>query len=261
MSRKFQYISDTHLEMRNRLPDIKIIAKNLLLLGDIGDPSNDIYDKFIKMCSILSKNVFVLYGNHEYYTNNKNNTMQNKEYYIDNINNKFNNVYSLHNKTYYLDDFDNVSQVPMENCIKIIGSILWSDINKYTVKVMNDYNYIYKYNDVLLTGQDTRDLFKINKQFILDELTKEQDIPSIVCTHHGVNVLCNGKYINSPNVTGFTTNITELSEFKNLIACINGHTHSNINTYIPNTNIKLLSNCMGYPGENVNYNPEAVLEL
>jgi predicted ATP-binding protein involved in virulence len=64
--------------------------------------------------------------------------------------------------------------------------------------------------------------------------------------------------------TGYATNINELSQFPNLTVCISGHTHVYIDTVIPNSNIKLLSNCYGYKGENksvVKFNKDAVLEI
>ena len=260
-----QYISDIHLEIRSGTPNIKKLAENLVLLGDIGDPLSKKYKRFISECSKNHKNVFLLYGNHEYYNNdikyNANSaiTMGEKNKYF---NNCPYNVYNLNNKVYYLNDNNDIFYEPIANCVKLIGTTLWSDISNDTVNYLNDYRKIYKSEKTLLTPEDTRTFFKINKSFILDELKKEQDIPTVILTHHGVNDLCNGKYINSTNKSGFTTNIPELSNFNNVIACINGHTHSNINATVPDTNIKLLSNCMGYPGEpDVGYNPEALLTI
>lgn len=64
----FQYISDIHLEISGKIPDIPKSSNNLCLLGDIGAPESDIYKKFIKECSEKFTNVFVIYGNHEYYS-------------------------------------------------------------------------------------------------------------------------------------------------------------------------------------------------
>ena len=63
-----QYISDLHLEHLKMLPYIKLAANNLCLLGDIGSPRTQIYKDFIRDCSIKFKNVFVIYGNHEYHS-------------------------------------------------------------------------------------------------------------------------------------------------------------------------------------------------
>ena len=64
----FQYISDIHLEYLTYIPYITKTANNLFLLGDIGHPDTINFQKFIKKCSELYKNVFLIYGNHEYYS-------------------------------------------------------------------------------------------------------------------------------------------------------------------------------------------------
>jgi hypothetical protein len=109
----------------------------------------------------------------------------------------------------------------------------------------------------------TKKFFKNSKNYIINEIKREPEIPVILLTHHGVNDLCNGYYINSEMSSGFVTNISELYHCKNLVACINGHVHSNVNTKIPGTNTKLLSNCFGYPGENkiVKYKSSSVLQV
>jgi hypothetical protein len=104
---------------------------------------------------------------------------------------------------------------------------------------------------------------RMNKEYILQELQYDM-FPTILLTHHGAHPLCNGPYIGNFMESGFATDIQELTRFPNLIACINGHTHVQIDTVIPNTNVKLLSNCYGYKGENhnvVKYNKYAYLEI
>lgn len=67
-----QYASDIHLETAfvhfNTI--IEPIATDLALCGDIGDPFSNVYFDFLKWASQRWTRVFLLAGNHEYYTEN-----------------------------------------------------------------------------------------------------------------------------------------------------------------------------------------------
>jgi hypothetical protein len=261
---KFQYISDIHLEFLKKIPNIKKLANNICLLGDIGYPNTKLYQQFIKECSVNYKNVFLVMGNHEFYSKfvqnpiYKNcitmNELENLEYPS--------NVYLLNNKSLFIDSEDNVYKENIKsNLIKIIGSTLWSDIDLGVADYINDYNCIY-IETGLLTPNESIELFKKSKEYILNELSKDH-INTLLLTHHGTNNICNGTvYANSKLKSAFVTNITELFNFKHLHTCINAHTHVSINEKI--NHIQFLANCYGYPNENKNivkYDENAVLEI
>ena len=109
---KFQYISDLHLEHYKNLNSIKFEkiddCENLFLLGDIGYAYSDIYHEFINYCSDNWLNVFVIFGNHEYYcTPNNIKTMEE----IDKEVLKFRkNVYFLNNDYILLNKRDNTAK-------------------------------------------------------------------------------------------------------------------------------------------------------
>lgn len=274
---KFQYISDLHLEHYKNINSIRFEkldgCDNLFLLGDIGYAYSKIYHSFINYCARKWTNVFVIYGNHEYYDLSKLNGSKTNPKTMEEIEKeteKFpNNVYFLNNnhilinkKTsevkYLLDREDH-----SEDYIKIIGSTLWSNINDMAARQMNDYNYIYTSYTTKLTSNETRNFFRQNKDYILQELQLDT-FPTILLTHHGIHPLCNGPYMGNFMESGYATEISELYEMPHLIACINGHTHVSIDTIIPNTNIKLLANCYGYRGENnnvVKFNPNVILDI
>ena len=266
-----QYVSDIHLEMRQTFPRIKKLCSNLVLAGDIGSPKSLIYKQFIEYCASNWKNVFVVYGNHEYYNRNDECfTMKS----FDNESKYFpNNVYFMNNSVLYLYKNSEVSEIlrepsVSENPIKIIGSVLWSDITDFVASKMNDYKKIYTHRGnvgqpLLLTPKITRFLFDTNKNYILRELYSEPELKCVIITHHGTHSLCQGHFKGSHLESGYATDIPELFQAKNLIACINGHTHSSIDITLGNE-IKLLANCLGYPGENqkiVKYNENAFLKL
>jgi predicted phosphodiesterase len=268
---KFQYISDLHLEHYKNLNSIKFEkikeCDNLFLLGDIGYAYSDIYHEFINYCASNWINVFVIFGNHEYYCQPNNiKTMEEIEREVL----KFKeNVYFLNNDSVLLNKYDNTVKKLLDRedhtdeYIKIIGSTLWSNILDVAISKINDYRFIYTSPNSNLTPNDTRNFFKMNKEYIIQELQMDQ-FETIVLTHHGVHSICNGLYMGNTMETGYATDIYELSKFPHLRACINGHTHVHIDTVIPNTNVKLLSNCYGYKGENqdvVKYNKDITLEI
>lgn len=274
---KFQYVSDLHLEHYKNLNSIKLQklddCENLCLLGDIGYAYSELYHKFINYCSDNWLNVFVIFGNHEYYDLSNSNgsktdpkTMQE----IENETQKFRkNVHFLNNSSVLINKRDNTVKYLLDredhinDYIKIIGSTLWCNISPFAASQMNDYAYIYTGKKQKLLPDDTRSFFKRNKEYILQELQIDF-FDTILLTHHGVNSICNGPYLGNPMSSGYATDINELYQFPHLLACINGHTHVSLDTVIPNTQIKLLSNCYGYKGENqrvVKYDKNAFLEI
>lgn len=264
---KFQYISDIHLEFLKKIPKIKKVADNLCVLGDIGYANSKIYKQFINQCSDNYKNVFVLMGNHCFYSNKLNVSFRNcndMNSIMNTIPSKFSkNVYFLNNSCVYIDKItEQVTYNNNDNCIKIIGSTLWSNIDFNISYMLNDFNEINYSENTKLTPQKYKELFFESKDYILNEINKNPEIQTLLLTHHGTNDVCNGYYKNSPLSSGFVTQIDELYTCKNLIACINGHLHSNVNEKI--NGILYLSNCYGYKNEDksiVKYNEDAVLEI
>ena len=259
----FQYISDIHLEYISVIPFIKKTADNIFLIGDIGHPGTYIFDKFIKQCSFNYKNVFLIYGNHEYYStlrgrNKKIETMQER---VDYAKDFPDNVYFLNNSCVYFNKYTQIVKKELSSddsdadYIKIIGSTLWSKSNKGA----NNFKNIYKESQ-FLTFAEQSDIFNESRQYLIDEVSSNPNIQCIVLTHYTTHMLANGLYIGNKD----TNHIPELFYNRNLIAAINGHTHSSINLTVPGTTTKLLSNCYGYRNEMqqiVRYNENAILTL
>lgn len=273
---KLLYLSDIHLEFKKNFSKLKnedYSNTTLALLGDIGYPDSLLYKNFIKHCSETFKNVIVITGNHEYYDihNKHKKSMDEINDLISNYIKNFSNVYFLNNSVLYMNTDKNtvIDYHEIEDktsVIKIIGTTLWSDIDVKVSNSMNDYRFIFKKNNekhIKITPEETKVLFNRSKTFLLNELKNSDEIRCVLLTHHGVNKdLCNGEeYKNSKLASAFATDIPELNSYKNLIACINGHTHVNIDTFIPDTSIKLLSNCMGYIGERLKCDLNKFIEL
>ena len=278
---KIQYISDLHLEHHknnNVFSRIKKLpgCENICVLGDIGYPESQIYQDFMTYCSNNWKNVFWVMGNHEFYHKPKTDikTMSEIEEYVKQICPK--NVYFMNNDYLYLNkQINKVSEFMdpefhTDDYIKIIGSTLWSNINDFTASNLNDYYKIYAHRVVNDFGVDmfrklkpemTKVMFQSSRKFILEEI-KNDDVKSLIITHHGTHPLCQGHYLGSPLESGYATEIPEIFQSNNVIASLFGHTHSNVTLEV--NGVKLLSNCYGYKGEKqdiVKFNPKAVLEI
>lgn len=253
MKLELQYISDIHLEFRKEYT-INPIAPNLALCGDIGWPESIEYMNFIEDCSNKFKNVFVIFGNHEYYNSRENEiklTMLQKRKFT-----KYfpRNVYFLNNSSVYLNLLNNkVYLYYKKNCIKIIGSTLWTNIDFKTSLLMNDYNYIYFKKNKLIKRKNVVQMFNTSKEYILKELNKEPNVKCILLTHHGSNPVFFGNNRNESLYSAYVNSIPELYVKNNLIICISGHSHSSIeqHIYFQNHRILFLSNQLGYPGEKI----------
>lgn len=256
-----QFISDIHLEYGKSTPFVPITSKNLCLIGDIGHPGTKIYDDFIYQCSINYQNVFMIYGNHEYFSLLKgcNKAIEPFDFRLNCTKSLPKNIYFLNNSCVYLNTITNKVSLNLlipeksENYIKIIGSTLWSDNDDKS----SNFKHIYMDLNNKLTFEVQSKLFNESKNYILKEINREKNIKCILLTHYGTHRLCTKNSLDNKD----TNHILELFKCSNLLGCLNGHTHNNINTYAPGTNIKLISNCLGCKTEDslrVNYNPNAL---
>jgi Icc-related predicted phosphoesterase len=274
MTFKIQYVSDIHLEMRDpsMISSIPVIddVKNLALCGDIGYPGDERYTRFIDDCASRFKNVFVLYGNHEYYsTKVMVESMTDKKEYA-----KFfpKNVYFMDNRSLFANKYTNdvYSALPYnvnpKDYVKIIGTTLWSNIDFETSTKLNDYKYIYidKYRNI--TWDRVAEMFITNVRYVANELDNSRNIECLLLTHHSPHPVSAKDGKASVLERGYTTFIPDFYLRKNLVACIHGHTHRSINEKImfDGHAIKILSNQVGYPMEsieNVKYKYDALLEI
>ena len=226
----FQYISDIHLEISNRIPIIKRCAPNLILAGDIGSPLQPIYTTFLKMVSDLFDHVFLISGNHEYY-NNQNIKMNEMDDKIHAICKNQTNVHYLQNKIFHLDN------------ISIFGGTFWSNITprqEILIKQMiSDYRQIPKFTTQLSNSMHNH---------AIDELKLAlKDFPDrnwiVICHHIPQNRLILDKYKTSPLNNAFASDIPFMDN-ERIKAVVFGHTHT------PSVQGKYYSNPIGYPGEN-----------
>lgn len=241
-----QFISDLHIpiiQKKFHIPDYIILpqTKYLALLGDIGNPSSDIYDHFLSEITPKFEKVFLIAGNHEFYNNNISST---KNKLID-FTKKYNNLIFLDNNTYDLGKY------------KIIGSTLWSNINNIAIKANNDYNAIYNDDNKLITPNNTLKWHKESIKFITHEINNTNK-PIILLTHHAPHIEMCGIYKGKENNSAYYTDLSHLLKHP-VKYWLNGHTHQNL-TYKTN-DVIIRSNCYGYEYQRQHYSNIAHIVL
>ena len=233
---KLQYISDMHLEYRENFPIIPAKCNNLALLGDIGNPFKKNYLDFIKYASNNWNDVFVISGNHEYWQEN---------YNIDDVNDKiedivsnFKNVHFLNNGTCEMDDY------------MVIGSTLWSKIQKKPVSIMGDDMYI-RFEIRVITYEDINKLHDHSVEWITNAIEKSNK-KIIVLTHHLpsyeliADIYKVGRYAKYHD--RFASNLDHLIKYPVKI-WLCGHSHITLETNI--NDVFLGINAYGYNRESI----------
>lgn len=253
------FVSDVHLEFRGKnLPVIEEPhSKYLALLGDIGKPRMGNYDRFIDSVCQQYEKVFVIAGNHEYYNaaHTHDNTLQfMKEYFIQKPSCEF-----LDNSCVVVDD------------VKLIGCTLWTHVDpgdiSFISEHMNDYKKIkkavWRKDNVIkkpITVFDTNDWNLMCKYYLEEELhdSAENSISNIVLTHHvpvGLPSVVPIQYRYEPYCRynpAYYSNCADILNQYDISAWLFGHCHTQITSRVGKC--QLMSNPMGYPGENQSSN-------
>lgn len=249
-----QFVSDIHLEYSKKIPNIKPIANNIALLGDIGSPRQPIYKNFLNEMSYKFDKVFIVSGNHEYWNlpiyGEKMYTKEEIDEMIENIVSKYSNVLYLNNKCYQNEN------------ITLIGSTLWSEIpdekKEYAGRVVGDCRMIQYNNFIDLRLNNS--MFRENVNFIEDSISQNLNKKIIVLTHHCPSYqYIAEKFKHYNNNYAFASNLDYLLKDP-VCAWLAGHTHGNIHKIINNVICSI--NCLGYSKENLkDYNPEKCIEI
>lgn len=284
--RRLYFVSDTHHEMRKDskkaeidiIPEPNVTADNYLALcGDIGNPFNPNYEKFIRRHAQRFRHVFIVAGNHEYYSNQKQRPMSDIEAKIYEIALLFDNVSFLQQDTFQIGN------------TTVAGCTLWTAVTQAAEQSMNDYSRIYidsehlrarkvtlhapfstfagmqkqKYVRAqrrLVRWSDIRELHEEMKSWLINliDTTTEQ---LIVLTHHAPSMSMIGKKnLVEPNSMLSPSRQDAAFPMANcyasacdhlcrppVIAWISGHTHVCLDLHI--NGIPSVSNCYGYPGQ------------
>lgn len=272
---KLQIVSDLHLEFRgdNFKNILKPTGDILCLLGDISaigiDTDWETYKNFIRYMSPKFKYIFHVPGNHEYYTDNKNitidKTIQGINLRLFKFEKEIPNLRVLINTTVRME-MDNKKYM-------FIGSTLWSHIlnnHQYVEKNMNDYSYIWykipkprttskliNFNQIRkYTVADMTQLHNNSVKYIIKELKSATDEIPILLTHHKPVITKIDTDILSQ---AYHTDLTKKIIKPPLLLAAHGHTHEGMDTII--NGVRIFSNPKGYPSEKTNFKKVHYIEI
>lgn len=243
---RIQYLSDIHLE-KNIAPKLEKTGDYLVLAGDIGCPFEDYYTDFLHDLSMKYDKIFLIPGNHEYFTHNMNAT----NLQMTMISSYINNLVILNNTVYDLCDD-----------LRIIGTPLWTNMDHMTSMHISDFTKIKTDTRNYMTVKTHRNLHKQSKEFIENQMDEAiiNTKQLIVVTHHAPhNNMLGDIYRNALNRSAYATDLSDY--FKDpIILWICGHTHQNVKTFI--NGIPCVSNCYGTTEEENNqFDPKARITL
>jgi len=214
----FSYISDIHLEKysRDKFRNVKLledkkITDTLFLAGDIGNPFEENYQEFLRICSYRYENIFLMSGNHEYWN----------KYGIEKTDEEIRK--NLPSNIFYVKN----SIVEMENAF-VLGCVLWSHIIGKEGVGKGDDNILFRGQPLKQKGLNElhrKDvIFLENSLFNLLDTNKKV----IVLTHFAPSYqMCIPKYQKSPFRNRFYTNLEHLIS-NPITQWICGHSHSTI---------------------------------
>ena len=241
-----KYFSDLHLEFFKKLNPIwvkSLIRRDadiLILAGDIGYPSDQLYKNFLIEINPLFERTYLITGNHEYYSDK---SIEENNKLIKNIIEQNN----LSNIKLLINDWEDYKGY------RFVGSTLWSKIvnPKYLI---NDFKCIKD-----MSVEKYNDLHKESVYFI-EKTIKESELPVVVITHHlPSNTLNDPKYESYSNYNQCFSSELDYLINKPVIAWFYGHTHTA--SYKKINGVKMCCNPIGYPDENSTQNFNESVEI
>ena len=238
------------------LPKFEIVAPNLILAGDIGRPDIATLQNFLLDQCQKFEHIFYVAGNHCFYEG---------EYYdrleqLQQLNNLHTRIHFLHNTTYLL-----------ENNVRILGTTLWTHVAEQTAaeisRRLNDY---YKIKILVeehngnrkalkrhrITVDDTNEWHSQQHAWLVQEIEKARENKEhvVIITHHPPvrRHTCSKEDEQSELLDAFVNDHdADCVDPVRLWFC--GHTHKSTDLSINST--RIISNQLGYVGENCGFRP------
>lgn len=244
---KFQVVSDVHLETRGYIVDFPIKAPNLILAGDVANPESDIYQQFLQVQADRYDKVFLVNGNHDHYGR----TREQTEELVAKICKTRPNLIFLNRTSYDLDE-DHV----------MLSCVLWSEMQDEQrsdlFMHMSDLTLIQDWSFEQNNWQH-----KQEKAWLQDAIRQvEADGKlAVVVTHHSPTFrgTVAPKHVGNEISSGFCTDLEDVLRLP-VICWVFGHSHFSCNLLF-NGECRLVSNQLGYSGENTGFDPGFCIEI
>ena len=236
---KIYVLSDLHTEFAEFIPP-GIDADVVVLAGDIGVGLGGIEwaaRRFPKMP------VVYVPGNHEFYGHDIGLTRELKATAPANI-------WVLDNDTFILEG------------VRFLGSTLWTDFKLYgeggawfarqrAKRLIEDFASI-RNSERRFTPEDSVELHEASKAWLVSELEKKFDGPTVVVTHHlPASTSVAKRYVNDALNPAFASRLEDVIEKYRPELWVHGHTHVPCDYELFNT--RVVCNPRGYPGEAQNH--------
>ena len=191
----FQFASDLHLEKGFQNRFINPVAPVLILAGDIGNPFNISYQKFLIETSYYFDKVLIISGNHEY------DNFHTSKY--DDVELKIKTVCSIKNNLLYLQ-----KDIFTYKDITVAGCTLWSS-----------------------KPQTKYELHLDHANWLKTTLKKNTESNFVVVTHHCPLYEC---VLTSKTPNYFASHQEGLLKMDNVKLWIHGHSHNNNKLFLYN---------------------------
>ncbi len=232
---KLHVLSDLHVEFEDFSPS-ETRADIVVLAGDIGVGTGG-----IEWAAQQFPDMPVIYvpGNHEYYGHDIGSRGELRKAATPNI-------HVLDNDALELDG------------VRFLGTTLWTDFELYgqteawfsrqtARSLIEDYAAI-RNGARSFTPQDSVDLHEVSRAWLVGELSKDFDGPTVVITHHlPASPSIAEKYENHPLNPAFASRLEGVIEEYRPALWIHGHTHVPCDYEIFGT--RVVCNPRGYPSE------------
>ena len=233
---KLHVLSDLHTEFADFSPP-ETDADVVILAGDIGVGLGG-----IEWAARQFPKAPVIYvpGNHEFYGHDIGLTDELKAAAPANIHVLNNDKLVLHG-------------------IRFVGSTLWTDFNLHgdgeawfarqcAKQLMRDFASIHN-GSRRFTPEDSVELHEASKTWLLGELERKFEGPTVVVTHHlPASTSVAKRYANDPLNPAFASSLEDVIEKHRPELWIHGHTHAPCDYELFDT--RIICNPLGYPGEN-----------
>ena len=233
---KLHVLSDLHTEFADFSPP-ETDADVVILAGDIGVGLGG-----IEWAARQFPKALVIYvpGNHEFYGNDIELTDELKAAATANIHVLNNDKLELHG-------------------IRFLGSTLWTDFNLHgdgeawfarqcAKQLMNDFTSIHN-GSRRFSPEDSVELHEASKTWLVGELERKFEGPTVVVTHHlPASASVAKRYANDPLNPAFASSLADVIEKHRPELWIHGHTHAPCDYELFDT--RIICNPLGYPGEN-----------
>ncbi|MCV9389154.1 metallophosphoesterase [Reichenbachiella ulvae] len=237
---KFQYASDLHLEFENNyyylteVQNLKPVAPYLILAGDIDNIVNRqvTRDSYFKWLSENWKQVYIIPGNHEWYSN-------------EDVSRAFDIDLKIYPNVRYL----NHKKIHIEG-VDFYFTTLWSLVRNQIIK-----NYIPDFRNCNYAGERYTykhhdELHQKAVKWLSTELNKEKTHPRVVVSHFVPCTQTDGYPKSSDPLLGpiikryFTAELSERIDGWDIDYWIYGHNHWDKN--VDTLGVKFRSNQFGY---------------